>query len=376
MVSVAKVCKDILIEQPFYGLFLLRINKVIVPRDDKKIPTAAIGPSGLFFTLYINEGFWETLDSDTAKKIIYHECLHLCLGHLTEWFKAESHYNMNVACDCVVNQICGLTGDGYVTLKSLSDTLEKELEPNRGSWYYYREIEEFTKKHPERCIPEVGNHSMWPEDLSESEQKLYEQQLKSHLKDVADEVEKIAGRIPGELSEIIKALKDKPPVFNWKSYFRRVVGNSISSEIRLTKTRPSKRFPDARGTKLKFKPNICVIVDTSGSVSKKNLSEFFGEINHICKTGIEVTVIECDTKIQKIFKYTGKETITVNGRGGTILSEAFNYYNQHKEFSSCVVFTDGYLCDKDIPSIHNSIWIITSNGNKSLRVPGKLIFIP
>jgi predicted metal-dependent peptidase len=36
------------------------------------------------------------------------------------------------------------------------------------------------------------------------------------------------------------------------------------------------------------------------------------------KTGTEVTVIECDTIIQRIYEYNGKlEDISVKGRGGT-----------------------------------------------------------
>ena len=75
-------------------------------------------------------------------------------------------------------------------------------------------------------------------------------------------------------NEILKNIKDKPPVFNWKRYFRRLIGNSISSEIQSTRMRPSKRFPDAKGIRLKRKPNILVGVDTSGSVSMEELNDY------------------------------------------------------------------------------------------------------
>ena len=91
------------------------------------------------------------------------------------------------------------------------------------------------------------------------------------------------------------AIKNKPPVFNWKRYFRRLIGNSITSEIQLTRMRPSKRFPDARGIRMKRKPNIMVAVDTSGSISQDDLKDFFSEIHHIWKTGVNVTVVEIDT---------------------------------------------------------------------------------
>ena len=223
----------------------------------------------------------------------------------------------------------------------------------------------------------LDEHSLWPSDLSEAEQELLKGQIKARIKETADQVTKMAGSVPGEFAGIIEAIKDKPAVFNWKRYMRKMIGNTISSEIMLTRMRPNKRFPDARGFKMKRKPEILVAVDTSGSVSDKELGEFFGEIHHIWKTGINVTVLEIDTEIQNIFKYNGKwEDIKIHGRGGTILDPAVTYYQQHKEFSSCVIFTDGY-CNTTMPACHNLIWIITSDGNKSGEYySGKTIFIP
>lgn len=217
--------------------------------------------------------------------------MHICFFHLTDEFKADNPYNMNIAEDVSINQlITGLPG-GCVTLQSLSKILGKKLEPNRGSWYYYREIEDFAKKHPDKCMLGVGvgdfkqidDHTMWPSDISEAERKLYENQIKSKLKETEAFINKQAGHIPGELKEILEKIKNNPPVFNWRNYLRRVVGDSISSDLQLTRMRPSKRLPDARGTRLKRKPNICVVIDTSGSINMNNFSDFMSEINHIYK---------------------------------------------------------------------------------------------
>ena len=212
--------------------------------------------------------------------------------------------------------------------------------------------------------------------MPEAEKKLLENQIKYKLKEVAEQVTKQAGSIPGELSEIIKALKQKEPVFNWKKYLRRVIGNAITSEIQLTRMRPSKRFPDARGIRMKRKPNILVGVDTSGSVNNEEFAEFFAEIHHIYKTGVSVTVVECDTQITNVFEYKGSQDIKRTGFGGTILTPIASYYKEHPEFTVCVIFTDGY-CDTTMPPCQNLIWVITSSGNKSTKyTPGKVIFIP
>lgn len=381
--QLIKACKELLIQQPFYGLFMLNLRKEIVD-NNHSVKTAAVGPNGVNFTLYVNKTFWEGLTDNEQIAVLTHEVMHICFFHLTDEFKADNPYNMNIAEDVSINQlITGLPG-GCVTLQSLSKILGKKLEPNRGSWYYYREIEDFAKKHPDKCMLGVGvgdfkqidDHTMWPSDISEAERKLYENQVKSKLKETEAFINKQAGHIPGELKEILEKIKNNPPVFNWRNYFRRVVGDSISSDLQLTRMRPSKRLPDARGTRLKRKPNICVVIDTSGSINMNNFSDFMSEINHIYKTGVEITIVECDTKITKICKFDKKSKFEFVGRGGTDVTDAISYYKEHKEFSSCVIFTDGYLSKFTFSTYKNLIWIITSDGNKSQKFPGITVLIP
>lgn len=381
--QLIKACKELLIQQPFYGLFMLNLRKEIVD-NNHSVKTAAVGPNGVNFTLYVNKTFWEGLTDNEQIAVLTHEVMHICFFHLTDEFKADNPYNMNIAEDVSINQlITGLPG-GCVTLRSLSKILGKKLEPNRGSWYYYREIEDFAKKHPDKCMLGVGvgdfkqidDHTMWPSDISEAERKLYENQVKSKLKETEAFINKQAGHIPGELKEILEKIKNNPPVFNWRNYLRRVVGDSISSDLQLTRMRPSKRLPDARGTRLKRKPNICVVIDTSGSINMNNFSDFMSEINHIYKTGVEITIVECDTKITKICKFDKKSKFEFVGRGGTDMTDAISYYKEHKEFSSCVIFTDGYLSKFTFSTYKNLIWIITSDGNKSQKFPGITVLIP
>lgn len=288
---------------------------------------------------------------------------------------------------CAINQFIEGLPKGCVTLQSLSEALGERLAAKQGSWYYYEKIQKFAKNHPEKCMPggcigefrEIDDHTKWPKDMkdiSEAERKLYENQIKYKLKETAEEIGKLAGSVPGELGEILKRLKEKPPVFNWRKYFRRLVSNAITNDIQLTRMRPSKRFPDARGLKFKRKPVILVGVDTSGSIKPKDLQDFFSEIHHIHNAGVQITVIECDTQIQNIFKYEGKQDIKIKGRGGTELSPVISYYKQHSEFTVCILFTDGF-CNTQMDKCQNLVWVVASNGNKSQKFsPGKVVFIP
>lgn len=377
--TISKACKELIIVQPFYGFFLLNINKEYTTR----VPTLAVSPNGVNIKLLINEKFWNSLNDEAQLAVLTHEINHVCFFHLQMQTDFDDKNIFNYAADAEVNCYINNLPEGCVTVSSLNKELGLQLEERQGTKEYYKVLidfknkcqkkaEEFLKNHP------LDNHETWKEfdQLSNPVKKLIENQIKAKLKEAEEATIQTGGSIPGEMSEILKNIKDKPPVFNWKRYFRRLIGNSISSEIQSTRMRPSKRFPDAKGIRLKRKPNILVGVDTSGSVSMDELNDFFSEINHIYRSGVEVTVVECDTQINNIFKYTGKHNIKIGGRGGTILNPIIEYYNSHKEHNVCIIFTDGELYSLDLPKCNHLIWVITSNGNKVDKFPGKTIYIP
>ena len=61
--------------------------------------------------------------------------------------------------------------------------------------------------------------------------------------------------------------------------------------------------------------------------TSKELLDFFSEIYHIWKSGVDVTIAEIDTRIHKIYQYKGKFDGEINGRGGTNMDELFTKYD-------------------------------------------------
>jgi predicted metal-dependent peptidase len=184
------------------------------------------------------------------------------------------------------------------------------------------------------------------------------------------------GTIPGEFVEMIEKLRKKrPEVFNWKAYFRRMLGSIYDVNVRSTRRKQSKRFEDAAGIQHKKKVSILVAIDTSGSVSNKELQEFFSEIDYVYKAGARVTIIECDTQINAITEYDGKKIPEIKGRGGTDFNPPVNYYHDHrKEYASLIYFTDG---EAPMPAKNPTgmVWVISSLGRHQ-DFPGKTVYIP
>lgn len=227
-------------------------------------------------------------------------------------------------------------------------------------------------------LDSFDDHSTWREfrDIPEATQQLMQNNINTVLKNTAEQVEKMRGTIPGEFQELISKLREKKPeVFNWKTYFRRLLGSIYDVNIRSTRRKESKRFEDAAGIQHKKKVSILVAVDTSGSVSQRELQEFFSEIDYVYKAGARVTILQCDTQINAVEDYDGKNLPTIKGRGGTDFNPPVDYYVEHKkEYASLIYFTDG---EAPLPNKHpqGMVWIISSLGCHQ-DFPGKAIYIP
>ena len=367
-----RAVKTLLIREPFYGLFLLNLNRYYGDKCD----TACVCRNGINTELCVNKKFWDTLSDDEQLAILRHELSHILFKHITSSEYFGNHDKFNIAADCEVNSyIPILQKDPYCY------PARWNLENSKGTKFYYENL-------PDEPDPPQGNsgndydpndsHESWKDfqDLSDTEKQLIENQIDYQAKNTAETCKKLIGSVPGELKEYLDSLfKIKPQIFNWKAYFRRVIGNLITSELYLTRMRPSRRFPDSRGVKFKRKPHVLVGVDTSGSVSEEELEDFFSEIYYLWKSGVKVTIAQMDTKIEHIEEYNGKFNKEIYGRGGTEFTDLINYYNERKkDFSTLVIFTDGYV-SLNLPPFRNGVWVITKNGQHQ-DYPGTTIYIP
>lgn len=207
---------------------------------------------------------------------------------------------------------------------------------------------------------------------------LVKSQTEYQMKETAKNSKDSRGMWPSELYETLDALfRIKPPVFNWKNYFKRLLGNAFDIYQKKTRRKESKRFDDCPGLRLRKRHNILVALDTSGSVSQEEYAEFFSELHHIYKAGARIHVLECDAAICKEYDYKGQMPEVMYGRGGTAFTPCVDYYNKHyREYTTMVYFTDGYGDQDECKPIKNMIWIITQNGNQHDKFPGIKVCIP
>ena len=255
---------------------------------------------------------------------------------------------------------------------------QPQEQPSQGEQQKEEEQEAQYPDEFENECSHFDDHSSWDsfDKVPEATKQLMQNNINTILKNTAEQVEKMRSTIPGEFTELIEKLrKKKPEVFNWKAYFRRLLGSIYDVNIRSTRRKVSKRFDEAAGIQHKKKVSILVAVDTSGSVSQKELQEFFSEIDYAFKAGAKITILQCDTNIRSIEDYDGKNIPEIKGRGGTDFNPPVDYYAKHKkDYASLIFFTDG---EAPLPSKspQGMVWVISSCGCRQ-DFPGKTIYIP
>ena len=378
--SLARATKTLMLTEPFYGYFLMTLNKVW----DDKVGTAGVSKHNIGFKLAISPEFWDTLDDMGKLGVLKHELLHLAFFHLTMRDKYPDKELFNIAADMEINQYitAGWLPKGCIDINEFKETMP-HLKDKAGTDYYYKELQKEEKCDGagkptiDKYRADGDQHGTWEEfdDLNEAEKKLLESQAKYQLQSTAEQVIKRQGNIPGELAEMIGDLfKKMEAKFDWKAYLRRFAGGSQKVYTKKLRRKYNKRFSDNPGLKIKPKKHILVGVDTSGSVSSKELEVFFSEINHIYKTGADVTVIQCDTRIVDISPYKKGCEVAIKGRGGTDFTPVVDYYNKHQKDFSCLVYlTDGECSNPLNPPRGKMLWVISEQSAMNDKLPGHVI---
>lgn len=176
------------------------------------------------------------------------------------------------------------------------------------------------------------------------------------------------GLMPARFSTAV-ARANKPPALNWKAILKKYVGTIAADKVK-TRMRLNRRQPqrfDLSGTRESKTLKIVVAIDTSGSVSDKEIEQIFSEIFAIiARRSFELTVIECDEEIQRVYQLKSPKDLPnrVEGRGGTSFTPVIEYINKRRYFRDALLiyFTDGYgEVSIPRPLTYRNLWVVLGN---------------
>lgn len=377
--QLAKASKTLILEEPFYGLFLVGLNKTF----RKDIPTAGVSKHGIGAQLSINPDYFSDLSLEHRIGLLKHELLHISFGHLVTRDRYPNKKLFNIAADLEINQyiLDSYLPDGGLKLDTFP---ELNLPVKAGTDEYYKLLEQAQEDGSSESLNSLldemngdsaYDHMTWDEfdQLSEADKKLVQKQVEHQLKEVAEQTEKRCGSIPGELAELIQRLRYiEPAKFDWKGYLRRFVGNSTVIYTKKLRRKYNKRYSANPGLKIKFKNHILVGIDTSGSVSSDELKEFMNELVHMHKTGHKITIAQCDTKLNSVEEFNPKKDLEIKGRGGTDFQPVVNHFNEKGNYTALIYLTDGEAYNpENCPK--NTLWVLSSRSQMNDELPGKVI---
>lgn len=321
----------------------------------KEIQIAAVNVEEAI--IYINPA--ANLSREELKFVLAHEYLHAGLMHY-ERCQRRDMYLWNVACDYVINgwlyelQI-GCMPEGVLydeTLRNISaESVYDRLVQNMRNSLKLMTLRGYGKGD----VIGNGNNRKSNADLEE----FYKNSLKQGL--VYHETQG-RGYLPLGLVEEIRAL-GMPPIpwdVELAKWFEQ---NFPLMEKHYSYARPSRRqssspnIPRPRLTNKNgkdYERTFGVVVDTSGSMSKKMLGMAIGSIASYAQARevARVRVIFCDARAYDAGYITPEELlgrVEVTGRGGTVLQPGIDYLEEAKDFPKdgpILIITDGAIEDK------------------------------
>ena len=206
------------------------------------------------------------------------------------------------------------------------------------------------------------------EDFEESANRWTEITMKSIL------LAKQQGLNPGDLAEHIAAMLQ--PTIDWRTALRNLLTEYVST--RDTWSRPDRRTaangPYLAGKEPHGAPPIAFAVDTSGSMSNKELAEVWAEVRECADAMLPETIriIQCDAAIADDQTFEPEDLpqeLDARGRGGTLFQPVFDLLEAEwgeNEIGCLIYLSDLYCSDyPSIPPEYPVIWVGSSNANQT-----------
>jgi predicted metal-dependent peptidase len=362
--------------QPLYGTVFLFLNK----RINNDIPTMAVGViRKVDIALFFNSSFVDKMTDSELRAVLKHEALHVLLHHISRTLKHEYNPKLfNYAADMVINQNIEGLPDGAIYPETFG------FEKGESADVYYKLLKKKEEQGGgtltdgqgnEMGDGEIDDHSMW----GDFDKEIIEQKARAITKRAMDEQDKQGwGNISGGLIEEIR--RANKPKCNWKRELKYFINKLILMGRKSTRKRDNRRtheiYPYLNpGTRRDYKSRLLLAIDTSGSVSERELSAFLAEMNGMVDN-VLCEYICFDTQLYgKPKPFTKKaNSIQIEGRGGTDFHPVIEYVNEHN-YDGLIMFTDGYAPFPPKPK-SRVMWVVLGEDN-SVQFPyGKRLAIP
>lgn len=387
--------------QPFYAHLLTKLHVL----EDDRVPIAGYSIEGSQINLHLNTFVYNQLSLENQTKILIHELLHLVDRHAARQGNRDQEL-WNMACDIAINQmIPGIPITQIVKMKELLPDIttgiprevltEKEvggltpdnLKQTDGSQLvfpanlfaeeYYNLLLKHTSKdqNPGSSGLDTGNQLVKEADLhptwansNKSPRDLLEAVVGKAAKEAADRSQ---GNIPDNIKVYLQDLsRVRTP---WRRILRIFTARQVFEKRYLTFKKHNKRLMEEGlpGLKKEKRLQLVAAIDTSASISQPELLAFASEILTIKKTGVDITVIECDCQVKTAYKLKKVINSHFSGRGGTDFRPVWKYLEENRLRPDGIIYLTDGKGEAPLKSPYQTLWALTPNGDKPwMTTPG------
>ena len=382
-IVVARV--GLLLRHPFFGNMATRLQ---IKECDDWCPTAATDGRNLFF----NTEFFSKMTSKEIEFVIAHEILHCVFDHMTRREDRDPQLH-NIACDYIVNNT--LVRDNIGEKPKNVQIFQDWKYDGWASEAVYDDIYKKGKEQMEQLGKLLEEHIDWekgestggttqgPNSSGKGKGPTYS---KEELENIKNEIKESmmsaaqaagAGNLPAEIERIIQQFTE--PKMNWRELLQQQIQSVIKNDY--TFSRPSRKGWHSGiilpGTNYDETIDICIAIDTSGSIMNQQVEDFLGEVQSIMEQyrdyNIKIWCFDTDVHNEQDFNTSSEtlESYKIEGGGGTDFMANWEYMKENdivpKKF---IMFTDGYTWDGwGDEEYCDTVFVINGHHDKNMEAP-------
>jgi len=379
--KLKKARVQLLLRSPFFASIVLKLPL----EEDPRVDTIATDGSSIHYN-----GAWiEKLELEELVGVLAHEAMHLALLHpLRRQHRQLKTWNR--ACDYAVDPLLRgfqLPGGAHIDPRFEGKYAEEIYEILHHEQQNQEKLEEAHQTADPGTAPQQGagkpdrpgadnpapdpggNGAVMDPDPSANLQE-----LESNLRQIvasAHQTARSQGNLPSELERAIEELLY--PQIPWRELLRRFVEVHVKSDWSWLK--PDKRYvhrnvylPSLSQPELQ---ELVVAVDTSGSISQRELDTFATEITALVEQYAKgCKVIYCDSEIQGCEEFEGGQAIKLRprGGGGTDFRPVFDLIEKRGWQPPVLIYLTDLECTRypEQPPPYPVLWVSTQ---KDFRTP-------
>lgn len=367
----------LLLRAPFFGNLATRLELV---NADEWLGTAAT--DGRKF--YYNTEFVNKLKPKEVEFLFGHEVLHNVYDHMGRVGDHRDRRLFNCAADYCVNSdlIDQRIGDKITpclydpkykgwSAEEVYDDLYDKAEKIDISDLLQQVLDEHLdgEGEGEGDGDDDGEGKGRPR-ISKEEREKIKDEIREALLQAAQAVG--AGNLPAGVKRLIKDLTK--PVVNWRELLEQQIQSTVKDDF--SWMRPNRRSWHMDAIMPGMKPgtqiDVCVAIDTSGSISQEDIRDFLSEVKGIMEAYDEykIRVITWDTEVYNPAEYTSDNmaditTYEPGGGGGTDPHCVWEWLKENDiEPKKLIMFTDfcffGWRPD-EVQDYCDTVWVIKGN---------------